>query len=338
MKKLKVLVLFDSAGTPPEDQDFSEAFKTEGWNTEASVCKALEELGHEVSTLGIYDDIGLVMSKINENKPDIVFNLTEIFRGKAHLDKNIPAFLELLNIPYTGCGPAGLMICNNKVITKKILKYHRIKIPGFTIFRKGKKIRRPKRLNFPIIVKPVQEEASTGISQASFVDNEKDLEERVEFIHEKFNMDAMAEEYINGRELYMSVMGRERLQTFSIREMKFLQVSDDEPKLATYKAKWDNKYRKKWGIKNEFAGRLPEGIQEKIVSVCKRAYRALRIDGYGRFDLRLSPAGDIFILEANANPCLDKEDEFGESVQRAGTNYNNLIQNILAQGLSRGEM
>ncbi|MBU1084393.1 MAG: hypothetical protein KKG84_04785, partial [Candidatus Omnitrophica bacterium] len=246
MKKIKVLVLFDSAGTPPADQNFSEAFKTEDWSTEASICRALEELGHEVQTLGIYDDVGLVLEKINENRPDVVFNLAEIFMGKAHLDKNIPALLELLDIPYTGCGPAGLMICNDKVITKKILKYHRIKIPGFNIFRKGKKIRLPKRLNFPIIVKPVREEASTGISQASFVDNEKDLAERVNFIHEKFNMDAMAEEYIDGRELYMSVMGRERLQTFPIREMKFLEVSDDEPKLATYKAKWDNKYRKKW--------------------------------------------------------------------------------------------
>ncbi|MFH1411536.1 MAG: ATP-grasp domain-containing protein [Candidatus Omnitrophota bacterium] len=335
MKKIKVLVLFDSAGTPPADQNFSEAFKTEDWSTEASICRALEELGHEVQTLGIYDDVGLVLEKINENRPDVVFNLAEIFMGKAHLDKNIPALLELLDIPYTGCGPAGLMICNDKVITKKILKYHRIKIPGFNIFRKGKKIRLPKRLNFPIIVKPVREEASTGISQASFVDNEKDLAERVNFIHEKFNMDAMAEEYIDGRELYMSVMGRERLQTFPIREMKFLEVSDDEPKLATYKAKWDNKYRKKWGIKNEFAGRLPEGVQERIVSMCKRAYKALHIDGYGRFDLRLNPEGEVFILEANANPSLDKEDEFAESVQRAGTNYNNLVQSILNQALSR---
>ncbi|MFH1837542.1 MAG: hypothetical protein ABH862_05480 [Candidatus Omnitrophota bacterium] len=336
MKKLKVLVLFDSAGTPPKDQDFSDALKTEDWSTESSICKALKELGHEVDMLGIYDDIDLVSQRAKENRPDVVFNLTEIFFGKAHLDKNIPSFLELLGIPYTGCGPAGLMICNNKAITKEILAYHRMKIPGFNIFHKGKKVWRPKRLNFPIMVKPVNEEASTGISQASFVENEKDLTERVKFIHEKFNMAALAEEYIDGRELYLSIFGQKRLKTFPVREMKFTQVSDDEPKLATYKAKWDKKYRKKWGIKNEFAGRLPDGVLERVIKNCKKAYKALHIDGYGRFDLRLNSKGEIFILEANANPSLDREDEFAESVQKSGTKYNSLVQNILNQAFTRG--
>lgn len=331
MKKLKVLVLFDSAGTPPQDQDFSEAFKTEDWSTENAVCKALEELGHTVDMLGIYDDIGLLSQKVKETRPDAVFNLTEIFLGKAHFDKNIPAFLELLDIPYTGCGPQGLMICNNKALTKEILSYHRIKIPDFNIFYKGRKVWRPKRLDFPIMVKPMQEEASTGISQASFVENEKDLTERIQFIHEKFNMPALAEEYIDGRELYLSVFGHKKLKTFPVREMKFTQVPDDEPKLATYKAKWDKKYRKKWGIKNEFSGRLPDGAIEKIIRTCKRAYKALHIDGYGRFDLRLNTKGEIYILEANANPSLDKEDEFAESAQKSGISYNNLIRNILNQ-------
>jgi len=337
MKKLKVLILFDSAGPPPKDQDFSEEFKTEDWNTEASICGALKEMGHQVSTLGIYDDIGLLLSRVEEDKPDVVFNLTEIFMGKAHLDKNIPSSLELLGIPYTGCSPIGLMICNNKALTKKILTYHRIKIPGFHIFHQGKKIWRPKRLNFPIMVKPVQEEASTGIAQASFVENEKDMKERIQFIHEKFNMEAIAEEYIDGRELYMSVLGQKRLKTFPLREMKFMQVPDDEPKLATYKAKWDKKYRKKWGIKNEFAGRLPDGVTEKVMKTCKRAYRALLIDGYGRFDLRLNSKGEIFILEANANPSLDKEDEFAESAQKSGMDYKTLIQNLLKQAFKRPE-
>ncbi len=329
MKKLKVLVIFDSAGTPPEDQDFTEEFKKEDWFTEAAVVETLEHMGHEVRTLGIFDDIKLLLDEVTGKRPDVVFNLTEIFLGKASMDKSIPSFLELMEIPYTGCGPECLMICNNKGLTKKILTYHRIKVPGFRVFHKGKRIWHPRKLRFPLMVKPAREEASMGIARASFVENEKDLRERVQFIHERFDMAAIAEEYIDGRELYVSVLGNKRLRTFPIREMKFTQVPDDEPKLATYKAKWDGKYRKRWGIKNEFAGRLPTGIPEKILHVCKRAYRALMIDSYGRFDLRLTPEGEVFILEANANPELAMGDEFAEAAEKAGLSYDKLLKNIL---------
>ncbi|MFQ5953324.1 MAG: hypothetical protein ACE5JK_08015 [Candidatus Omnitrophota bacterium] len=330
MNKLKVLVLFDSAGTPPQDQDFSEEFKKEEWFTEAAVVEALKVLGHEVRTLGIYDDVNLVLQEVSEHKPDIVFNLTEVFLGKASFDKNIPSVLELLEIPFTGCGPDALMICNNKALTKKILTYHRIKVPGFRIFHKGKRIWHPKKLKFPLLVKPLQEEASTGIAQASFVENEKDLSERIKFTHERFNMDAIVEEYIDGRELYVSVLGHKRLRIFPPREMKFTQVPEDGPKLATYKAKFDKGYRDKWGIKDEFAGRLPNGIPEKISNVCKRAYRALMMDGYGRFDIRLTPEGGVFIIEANANPELAKGEAFAASAEKLGFAYDKLIRKILS--------
>ncbi|MFC1479981.1 hypothetical protein ACFL5Y_00845 [Candidatus Omnitrophota bacterium] len=333
MKKLNVLVLFDSAGTPPKDQDFTEEFKSEDWFTEAAVVDTLKFLGHEVRTLGVYDDISIILQEVTEHRPDVVFNLTEIFLGKAYMDKNIPSFLELMRLPYTGCGPAGLMVCNNKALTKKILTYHRIKVPGFHIFHKGKRVWHPKRLKFPLFVKPLQEEASTGIAKGSFVENEKDLEERVRFIHEKFDMAAIVEEYIDGRELYLGILGNKRLQPFPIREMKFTEVPEDEPKVATYKAKWDKKYRDRWGIKNEFAGRLPNGIPDKIVHICKRAYRALMIDSYGRFDLRLTPQGEVFIIEANANPELAQGDEFAEAAEKAGVGYDKLIRKILAIAL-----
>ncbi len=335
MKKLKVLVLFDSAGSPPDDQDYTEEFKTEDWVAEAAVCETLTKLGHEVRTLGLYDDITLLFREVEENRPDVVFNLTEIFLGKAYFDRNIPSVLELLEIPYTGCDPVSMMVCNNKATTKKILAYHKIKIPGFHIFHRGKRIWHPKRLKFPLVVKPLKEEASTGIAQASFAQNEKDLTERVKFVHEKFNMAALAEEYVDGRELYVSVCGSSSLKLFPIREMKFTEVPGDEPKLATYKAKWDKKYRKKWGIKNEFAGRLPNGAEKKINNICKRAYRALLIDSYGRFDLRLTPQGEVYIIEANANPDLSKEDEFAESAARAGVGYDKLLQKILKMAIER---
>ena len=335
MKKLRVLVIFDSAGTPPVDQDFTEQFKTEDWLTESACCDALKSLGHEVMALGVYDDIRIVLDAVKDFQPDVAFNLTELFHGKAEFDKNIPALFELLQVPYTGCCPVGLTICNNKALTKKILSYHHIRIPHFHIFHKGKRVWHPKRLNFPLIVKPTKEEASTGIAQASFVENEKDLKDRVKFIHEKFDMPALAEEYIDGRELYASVLGSKRLEMFPFREMKFAEVPEEGPKLATYKAKWDKKYRKKWGIKNEFAGRLPDGAQKRIFNMCKLAYRALLMTGYGRFDLRLRSDGEIFIIEANANPSLAPDDEFAGSADKAGIKYDQLVQRIVNLALQR---
>ena len=329
MKKQKVLVLFDSAGTPPDDQDYTEEFKKEEWRTEAAVIEALEDAGHEVRALGIYDDVNILLKEVEKDRPDVVFNLTEIFLGKASMDRNIPSILESLEVPCTGCGPEGLMICNNKALTKKILTYHRIKTPGFHIFEKGKRVWYPKRLKFPLMVKPLREEASTGIAKASFVEDEDGLRERVVFIHERYNMAAIVEEYINGRELYLGILGRNRLQAFPLREMKFTEMPDEGPKMATYKAKWDKKYRERWGIKNEFAGRLPDGIPEKISHICKRAYRALMIDSYARFDLRLTPEGEVFIIEANGNPMLAPDDEFAESADKAGLGYEKLISKIL---------
>jgi len=335
MKKLRILVLFDSAGTPPADQDYTEEFKREEWFTEAAVVETLQLAGHQVRTLGIYDDIGTLLTDLKTNPTDVVFNLTEVFRGKAHLDKNIPAFLDLVGVPYTGCGPDGLILCNNKALSKKILTYHRIKVPRFQTYRRGNRIWMPSRLSFPLVVKPLREEASTGISQASFVRDEERFRERVRFIHDKLGMNAIAEEYIEGKELYVSILGNRRLAALPIREMKFGEVPEGEPCLATYSAKWDDKYRERWGISNCFAAGIAPGVAEKIHRICKRAYRALRIDGYARFDCRLTPQDELYILEANGNPELAQGDEFAESAKKAGLTYDRLLQRIIRLGLSR---
>jgi len=333
-KQLHVLVLFDCGAAPPENQDFTEELKTADWLTEASVLKALKKLGHEVSMVGIYDSISPLVNSINKYKPDVVFNLAEVFHNKYHLDKNIVSLLEMFGVPYTGSGPTALALCNNKVLTKKILTYHRIKVPNFQVFRKGKKFRPLKRLSFPVIVKPVKEEASTGIVKASFAMNANDLYERVKFIHERFNSDAIAEHYIEGRELYLSILGNRRLRTLPLREIRFGQIPDDEPKIATYKAKWDNGYRKRWSIKNEFADGIPPEIDKKIRRLGRKAYHALNLQGYGRFDLRLTPDGEVFVLEANANPSLAPNDEVAESAKKIGITYEKLTQRILNLGLA----
>ncbi len=336
-KKLKVLLLFDSPYSKPRGYDFKEEFADPDWVTERSTHQALLENGHQVILLGLYNNVGLLFEEVSESKPDIIFNLAEVFNQKSHLDKNVVAALEMAGTPYTGASLTNLAICGNKALCKKILTFHRIKVPHFYSFYRNRRIWLPKKLKLPLIVKPLSEEASRGISQASFVEDEKSLVERVKFIHESMKNDAIAEEYVDGRELYVSILGDRRIKVLPFREMKFGNLGEDDSAIATYKAKWDEEYRKKWEIKNIFAGRLPDGLSEEINDICKRAFRALDLEGYARFDIRVGKDSKIHILEVNANPSLDPEDELAQSAQKAGMPYNKLIQKILKLGIKRGE-
>jgi D-alanine-D-alanine ligase len=176
-----------------------------------------------------------------------------------------------------------------------------------------------------------------GISQASVADSEEACLERIKFIHEKTGTDAIVEEYIPGREFYVSVIGNKALEVLPIREMKFGEMTDPESKIATYKAKWDDEYRKKWGIKNVFANNMPEGLEKEITHICKTAYRALNLNSYARFDLRVTPDGKIYILEVNANPCLAKDDEIAQSAEKSGLAYTKLIQKVVSLALNMGD-
>jgi D-alanine-D-alanine ligase len=333
--RYKVLVLFDTAGTPPPDQDFTKELKTDDWAAEAHVIGALKKLGHEVRTIGVWDEPGMIIDEIKANPPDVVFNLTEHFNEVSAYDRNVAGLLEMMDVPHTGSSPTGLTLCKNKGMAKELLGYHKIRVPNFAIFAPGATIKLPKRLKFPLFIKPLREEGSVGISQGSFVDSQEAFEERVHFIHERLNQDALAEEYIDGRELYVSILGNDRLRVFPFREVIFTEVPEGQPKFSTFKAKWDDAYRKRWGIKNVFAEALPNGTEQRIAKICKAAYRALRIQGYGRIDLRLTAENDIVMLEANPNPNLDRDDEFAQSALRAGFTYERLIQRILRLALSR---
>jgi D-alanine-D-alanine ligase len=202
------------------------------------------------------------------------------------------------------------------------------------VIPRGQRIARLKQPKFPLIVKPVKEEASYGISQASFVGNDEQFRERVTFIHEKHNSDVIAEEYIEGRELYVSLMGNVRLTVFAIRELVFREVPPDEPKIATYKAKWDEEYRKRWGLENQFAENLDPALLTNIQEKCKEIYRLLTIDGYARIDLRLTPENKLYFIEANPNPILSDDEDFALAAGKSGLAYPQLIERIVRQGLN----
>ena len=333
-KKLKILALFDAMAPTTLDQNLTADLKTDDRKTEADVLAALGELGFAAEYLAIYDDLDLLRQKLQSFAPDLIFNLADQFKNNRAFDQNIVSFLEMHGVPFTGCGSTGLTLCKHKGISKKILGYHRIHVPDFMVIPRGKRAARPKRLMFPILVKPLKEEASYGISQASFVETDEQLKERAQFIHDSYDHDAIAEEYIEGRELYGSILGNHRLQAFPIRELVFNQVPPDEPKIATYKAKWDEDYRKRWGLENQFAEGLDPAVVRNVEQTCKRIYHLLTIDGYARIDLRLTPDNRVYFIEANPNPILAADEDFAQSALKANLAYPQLIERIVRLGLS----
>jgi D-alanine-D-alanine ligase len=332
-KKLKVLVLCDGVRPTKVDEDLSEELKTEDWKTEANVMSALGELGYTAEQLAIFDDVDLVRQKLETFPADVLFNLVEQFKNNPGFDQNIVSLLEMQDVPFTGCGATGLTLCKHKGISKNIVGYHGIRVPNFAVIPRGQRHARLKQLKFPVLVKPLKDEASYGISQASFVQNEEQLRERVAFVHEKHNSDAIAEEYIEGRELYVSITGNTRLQVFPIRELVFRGVPSNEPKIATYKAKWDEEYRTRWGLQSQFPDDLDAALVQQIAETCKRIYRLLTIDGYARIDLRLTPDHKIYFIEANPNPHLAADEDFALSAGKAGIAYPQLIERIVRLGL-----
>lgn len=332
-KKLKVLALLDVMSPTKIDEDLSLELKTEDWKTEANVMAALATLGYTAEHLAIFDDLDFLRQKIASFAPDVIFNLADQFKNNRGFDQNIVSLLEMQGVPFTGCGATGLVLCKHKGISKKILGYHQICVPNFVVIPRGQRIARLKRPKFPLLVKPVKEEASYGISQASFVATDEQFRERVAFIHEKHDADVIAEEYIEGRELYVSLMGNLRPRVFPIRELVFREVPPGEPRIATFRAKWDEEYRKRWGLLNRFADDLGPALVRQIEQTCKRIYSLLTIEGYARIDLRLTATNEIYFIEANPNPILAADEDFAQSAEKAGLPYPQLIQKIIRLGM-----
>jgi D-alanine-D-alanine ligase len=332
-KKLKVLALFDAVRPTKIDQDLSKEMKTEDWKTEANVLAALGTLGHPTEHLAIFDNLDLLRQKMESFAPDVIFNLADQFKNNRGFDQNIASLLEMQGVPFTGCGATGLVLCKHKGTSKKILGYHHIHVPNFVVIPRGQRIARLKKPKFPMLVKPVKEEASYGISQASFVTSDEQFRERVAFLHESHDCDVIAEEYIEGRELYVSVMGNAKLTVFPIRELVFREVPPNEPRIATYRAKWDEEYRKRWGLQNQFPEDLPPALVAEIEDICKRIYRLLTIEGYARIDLRLTADNKLYFIEANPNPILAEDEDFAQAAAKAGLPYPKLIDRIIGIGM-----
>ena len=333
MKKLRILVLMHEDLVPPQSlKGYSDKEIVE-WKTEYDVVSTLKDMGHDVKALGVYEDLGVIRDVLDGWEPHITFNLLEEFHGNSLFDYHVVSYLELKRQHYTGCNPRGLMLAHDKALSKKLLFFHRINAPKFVVIPIGKNPVLPARLKYPIFVKSLYEDGSYGISQASVVYNAEKFRERVLYLHEQLGTPVIAEEYIEGRELYVSVIGNKRLQTFPIIELKFGDMPDDILRIATSSVKWNWEYQKKHDINIVVAKGLSPVMREKISRLCKRIYRVLSLTGYARIDLRLTDEGDIYVLEANANPDIGYGEELSSATEAVGMDYEELLQRIINLGL-----
>lgn len=331
MNPRRVLVLVHKDLVPPDTADPS-AVPTAPWRMEWDVVSTLRKRGFELRVIGVHDDLTPIRQNVEDFKPDIVFNLMEAFADIGVFDQNVVSYLELLRLPYTGCNPRGLTLARDKSLAKKLFAYHRVPAPDFSVVPIGRKARLPKKLKFPLIVKSPTYESSIGISQASVVATEDQLAKRVQFIHDSIGTAAIVEQYVDGRELYVGVMGNLRLQVFPVWEMSFAKMGENSWHIATERVKWSVAYQEKHGIETAAAS-LPPEVALQVQHLAKRAYRALDLTGYARLDLRMRDDGKLFVIEANPNPQLAIGEDFAESARHAGVDYGALLDRIMSLGL-----
>ncbi|MEO6596309.1 MAG: ATP-grasp domain-containing protein [Planctomycetota bacterium] len=335
MRKLRVLVAMHDVLVPPDNADKLPASETWTYQMELDVLRTLRKLGHDVQALGVGDELRPIRESISEWKPHIVFNILTDFHDVVAYEAHVVSYLELLKQPYTGCNARGMTLAGDKGLSKQILSWHRIPCPAFAVFPlRTKRARLPRRMQFPVIVKSAVQHGSAGISQASVVRDDEELAERVEFLHRTLQTDVVVEQYLEGREFTVSVLGNERLEAFPIWELWFDKLPAGNEAIATSRVKWDEKYQKRIGLQTGRARDLGNDLEEKIYRIAKRTYRALHLSGYARVDFRLDAEGRVFVLEANVNNDLTPGEDFPESAKHTGVDYGQLLQRILNTGLA----
>jgi D-alanine-D-alanine ligase len=338
MRRLRVLVLLHPDLMPPDSLKGRSEQEINTWKTEYDVVSTLRAGGHDVRPLGVKSELAPIREAAESWKPHVVFNLLEEFHGEAVFDQNVTSYLELLRVPYTGCNPRGLVLARGKDLSKKLVHYHRVPVPAFAVFPVQRKVKRPARLELPLIVKSSIEDASMGIAQASVVDSDEQLVERVAFIHERIGTAAIAEQYIEGRELYVGVLGNDRRRVLPIWELDFGELAQGTRPIATEKVKHDLEYQQRHGVAQGPAKGLAPQLQVRINNLVKRICRTLELDGYARIDFRLSADGVPYFIEANPNPEIAKSEEFAQSALHDGLKYPDLLNRILALGINRAKV
>jgi len=304
----------------------------------AQIAAVLSAAGHEITRVSAGDDVALLLQQLTAAAPDLVFNLAESFGGKSALESSVAGLLNLLHLRYTGSSPVTLGMAGDKSLTKKVLAFHGIRTPEFAALYRGA-VDWAGELDFPLIVKPPQEDASVGINGRSAVRDVRELLQTMGSVHSEFQGPVMVEQFIDGREFYVAVLGNQQPQALPVVELDFTGFPADRPRIASYEAKWGDDPATPGG---EFAGTravfpedLDAALATRLQEVAVDAFQALRLRDYGRIDLRVNDAGEIFVLEVNPNCYLERSGEFARAAERAGIGYPELIARIAELAAAR---
>jgi len=299
------------------------------------VARALRRLGHSVSVLPVYRDVKRLILGLQRRKPELVFNLAEMFGDSVHGDMLVAAILETQELRYTGSGPGELYLSQDKGLSKKLLEYEGILYPRYAVFsHTSDEFETGGNLRMPLFVKPLRADSSIGIAANSLVYDTGTLMKRVSAIHRDVEDSALAEEFIEGREFYVGVLGNIQPQVLPPVEVDFTGFPEGQPKVLDSRAKWNERSAEYKGTRSVIAD-IPGELRAKLQKVSIDAYRALRVRDYGRVDLRLTGSGEIYVLEVNASCYLEKTAEFAMSAEAAGMDYDAMIGQIVEASLER---
>jgi len=299
------------------------------------VFDALTKLGHEASYIEL-DGRDATLFALAKSKVDLVFNLVESYAGDDSKDMNVPAFMDLVGVHYTGSGPQGLLLAQDKALAKKIVEFHGLKTPFSAVSHRGR-LDYSHDVKFPLIVKPVSEDGSIGIDVGSVVDSVKELMERIHHLHEELDVPILIEEYIEGREIYAAIIGNRPPEALPLVELDLSKLPADTPKIAGREVKFDKESEEYKLTKSALAKDLDEEMIEKLQEAAKTTYRALKLRDYGRIDMRLAKDGTIYVIEANPNPWLSSQAEFAMAARGGERTYNEMIKEIVEVAAARYE-
>ena len=307
----------------------------------SQIESALTSLGHATARVSVAADVEQLVVALKAAPPDLVFNLAESFDGKSALESNVAALLNLIDLRYTGSSPAALLMAGDKSLTKKVLSFHKILTPQFATVYRGA-LDHVGDLAFPLIVKPPQEDASLGITSKSVVRDVRELLGTMDALQREFQAPVLVEEFIDGREFYVGIIGNVTPVALPVMELDFSAFPPDRPKVASWEAKWgeggsgdaSESGAEFAGTRSVFPTDVAPELLAKMQAVAIESFNALRLRDYGRVDLRVSAAGEIYVIEVNPNCYLEKSGEFSRAAAESGLAHDALIARIveLAQG------
>lgn len=345
--KIKVAVIYNEPEPemyhkPSEDDSpelgfktYFEVDKTTPMEEYDYVAERLNNVGFNAYTLNIKDSLNSMLDSLADKKPDVIFNFVELYKENSRYEMNIVGLFELIGIPYTGAPAMALANCQNKILAKRLLSSSGIRIPPFFIVSK-KSTRYSHKLNYPLLVKPAFEDASVGIEDESIVSNSKQLKQRIEHVLKYFTQPALVEEFIEGRELNVAVMGDRRLRVLPISEIDFSAMPDHLHNIVSYQAKWDPHHESYHKTIPICPAPLPKNIERRAKEIAFKAFKVMGCRGYARVDIRLAKNNKLYVLEVNPNPDLTEGAGFMRSAEYAGMSYGQALKRIVNYAVSRG--